>query len=60
MLDCPVPRLTLLFPGATKDVPEAAKMVTAGTACFTSRTLSYRASQQLKVARFSSYAATPE
>ena len=32
-LDCPVPRLTLLFFGATKDVPEAAKMVTAGTAC---------------------------
>ena len=32
-LDCPVPRLTLLFFGAAKDVPEAAKMVTAGTAC---------------------------
>ena len=32
-LDCPVPRLPLLFFGATKDVPEAAKMVTAGTAC---------------------------
>ena len=31
-LDCPVPRLTLLFFGATKDVPEEAKMVTAGTA----------------------------
>jgi hypothetical protein len=31
-LDCPVPRLTLLFFGAAKDVPEAAKMVTAGTA----------------------------
>jgi hypothetical protein len=31
--DCPVPRLTLLFFGAAKDVPEAAKMVTAGTAC---------------------------
>jgi hypothetical protein len=28
-----VPRLTLLFFGAAKDVPEAAKMVTAGTAC---------------------------
>jgi hypothetical protein len=27
-----VPRLTLLFFGAAKDVPEAAKMVTAGTA----------------------------
>jgi hypothetical protein len=32
-LDCPVPRLTLLFFGAAKDVPEAAKMVTAGTVC---------------------------
>jgi hypothetical protein len=32
-LDCPVPRLTLLFFGAAEDVPEAAKMVTAGTAC---------------------------
>jgi hypothetical protein len=32
-LDCPVPRLTLLFFGAAKDVPEAAKTVTAGTAC---------------------------
>jgi hypothetical protein len=31
-LDCPVPRLTLLFFGAAKDVPEAAKMVTARTA----------------------------
>ena len=31
--DCPMPRLTLLFFGAAKDVPEAAKMVTAGTAC---------------------------
>jgi hypothetical protein len=31
-LDCPVPRLTLLFFGAAEDVPEAAKMVTAGTA----------------------------
>jgi hypothetical protein len=31
-LDCPVPLLTLLFFGAAKDVPEAAKMVTAGTA----------------------------
>jgi hypothetical protein len=28
-----VPRLTLLFFGAAKDVPEAARMVTAGTAC---------------------------
>jgi len=28
-----VPRLTLLFFGAAKEVPEAAKMVTAGTAC---------------------------
>jgi len=28
-----VPRLTLLFFGETKDVPEAAKMVAAGTAC---------------------------
>ena len=28
-----MPRLTLLFFGAAKDVPEAAKMVTAGTAC---------------------------
>jgi hypothetical protein len=27
-----VPRLTLLFFGAAKDVPEAAKMVTARTA----------------------------
>src|ERR1039458_8027604 len=32
-MDCPVPRLMLLFFGAAKDVPEAAKMVTAGTAC---------------------------
>jgi hypothetical protein len=31
-LDCPVPHLTLLFFGAAKDVPEAAKMVTARTA----------------------------
>ena len=29
---CPVPRLTLLFFGAAKDVPEAAKTGTAGTA----------------------------
>jgi hypothetical protein len=36
-LDCPVLRLTLLFFGAAKDVPEAAKMVTAGTACLDSR-----------------------
>jgi len=35
--DCPVLRLTLLFFGAAKDVPEAAKMVTAGTACLHSR-----------------------
>jgi len=28
-----VPRLTLLFFGTAKDVPEAAKMVTAETAC---------------------------
>jgi hypothetical protein len=28
-----VPRLTLLFFGAAKGVPEAAKMVTSGTAC---------------------------
>jgi hypothetical protein len=28
-----VPRLTLLFFGAAKGVPEAAKMVAAGTAC---------------------------
>ena len=32
-MDCPVPRLTLLFFGAAKDVPEAAKKVTAGTVC---------------------------
>jgi hypothetical protein len=32
-LDCPVPRLTLLFFGPAKDLPEAAKMVTARTAC---------------------------
>ena len=32
-LDCPVQRLTLLFFAAAKDVPEAAAMVTAGTAC---------------------------
>jgi hypothetical protein len=32
-LGYPVLRLTLLFFGAAKDVPEAAKMVTAGTAC---------------------------
>jgi hypothetical protein len=31
-IDCPVPRLTLLFFGAAKDIPEAAKTVTAGTA----------------------------
>jgi len=30
--DYPVLRLTLLFFGAAEDVPEAAKMVTAGTA----------------------------
>jgi hypothetical protein len=35
-LDCPVPRLTLLFFSATEDVPEAAKMVTAGTAAYIS------------------------
>ena len=34
--DCPVPRLTLLFFGATEDVPEAAKMVTAGTVAYIS------------------------
>jgi hypothetical protein len=28
-----VPHLTLLFFGATEDVPEAAKMVAAGTVC---------------------------
>jgi hypothetical protein len=28
-----VPRLTLIFFGASKDVPEAAKMVIAGAAC---------------------------
>jgi hypothetical protein len=28
-----VPRLTLLFFGAAKDIPEAAEMVTAGTVC---------------------------
>jgi hypothetical protein len=32
-VDCPVPRLTLLFFGAAKDIPEAAEKVTAGTAC---------------------------
>jgi len=32
MLSCPVSRLTLLFFGVAKDIPEAAKMVTAGTA----------------------------
>ena len=32
-MDCPVPRLTLLFFGAAKDVPEADKNVTAGTVC---------------------------
>ena len=32
-VDCPVTRLTLLFFGAAKDIPEAAEMVTAGTAC---------------------------
>jgi hypothetical protein len=31
--DCPVLRLTLLCFGAAKDLPEAAKMVTSGTAC---------------------------
>jgi hypothetical protein len=34
-LACPVPRLTLLFFSAAKDVPEAAKMVTAGTGWLT-------------------------
>jgi hypothetical protein len=29
---CPVPRMTPLFFGAAKDIPEATKMVTAGTA----------------------------
>jgi hypothetical protein len=33
-----VPRLTLLFFGAAKDVPEAAKMVTAGDSLATSQT----------------------
>jgi hypothetical protein len=32
-LDRPVPLLTLLFFDAAKDVPEAARIVTAGTAC---------------------------
>jgi hypothetical protein len=41
-LNCPVPRLTLLFFGAAKDVPEAAKMVTAGTACLHCRQASQR------------------
>jgi len=54
-LDCPVPRLTLLFFGAAKDVPEAAKMVTAGTACLH---FTIRANGQNK-ALFSSRA-TPE
>jgi len=35
-----VPRLTLLFFGVTEDVPEAAKMVTAGTAYLLLRTVS--------------------
>ena len=30
---CPVPGLTLLSFGPTEDIPEATKMVTAGTAC---------------------------
>jgi hypothetical protein len=30
--DCPVLRLTLFFFGVAEDVPETAKMVTAGTA----------------------------
>jgi hypothetical protein len=30
---CLVPRLMLLFFGEAKDVPEAARMVTAGIAC---------------------------
>jgi len=42
-----VPRLTLLFFGGAEDVPEAAKMVTAGTAC-------------LHLAMPSSHAAAPE
>jgi hypothetical protein len=41
-LDCPVPRLTLLFFGAAKDVPEAAEMVTSGTAYLQFLTASQR------------------
>jgi hypothetical protein len=55
-LDCPVPRLTLLFFGAAKDVPEAAKMVTAGTACLHFR----HASQRPNTVLLSSHATTPD
>jgi hypothetical protein len=41
-MDCPVPHLTLLFFGAAKDGPEAAKMVTAGTAHLTFRTIPHK------------------
>jgi hypothetical protein len=55
-LDCPVSHLTLLFFGAAKDVPEAAKMVTAGTACPHYR----HASQRPNMALLLSRATTPE
>jgi hypothetical protein len=46
-LDRPVPRLTLLFFGAAKDVPEAAKMVTAGTAPVYTRTCKPKAKRDI-------------
>jgi hypothetical protein len=51
--DCLVPRLTLLFFGEAKNIPEAAKTVTAGTACVMFRTVRTRPC-------FSSHATTPE
>jgi hypothetical protein len=56
LLGCPVPRLTLLFFGAAEDVPEAAKMVTAGTAPPTFRTASQRPNGPL----LSNCATTPD
>jgi hypothetical protein len=50
-----VPRLTLLFFSAARDVPEAAKMVTAGTAC-----LHINLQTNGQTWRLSGRAATPE
>ncbi|HSL02330.1 MAG TPA: hypothetical protein VK901_02160 [Nitrospiraceae bacterium] len=54
-----MPRLTLLFFGAAKDVPEAAKMVTAGTAAYITNNFE-RAGKQPKRGPPSSHAAASE